>query len=67
VGGEKLDRPRFRLGSVTTSIGPTNVRHRPRGAEQFAGREIDEIYADYFRRIREIAATGWSIACHIST
>jgi histidinol-phosphatase (PHP family) len=29
----------------------------PAGAEQFAGREIDEIYADYFRRIREVAAT----------
>jgi histidinol-phosphatase (PHP family) len=30
----------------------------PAGAGQFAGRDIDEIYADYFRRIREIAATG---------
>lgn len=30
----------------------------PAGAEQFAGRDIDDIYADYFRRIREIAATG---------
>src|SRR5437762_3522586 len=30
----------------------------PAGAEQFADRKIDEIYADYFRRIREIAATG---------
>jgi histidinol-phosphatase (PHP family) len=30
----------------------------PAGAEQFSGREIDEIYADYFRRIREVAATG---------
>jgi histidinol-phosphatase (PHP family) len=30
----------------------------PAGAEQFAGREIDEVYADYFRRVREIAATG---------
>jgi histidinol-phosphatase (PHP family) len=30
----------------------------PAGAEQFAGRDIDEIYSDYFRRIREIAATG---------
>ena len=28
------------------------------GAEQFAGREIDAIYADYFRRVREMAATG---------
>jgi len=30
----------------------------PEGAEQFAGREIDLIYADYFRRVREMAASG---------
>ena len=30
----------------------------PEGAEQFSERDIDEVYADYFRRIREIAATG---------
>ena len=30
----------------------------PIGAEQFKGRNIDAIYADYFRRVREIAATG---------
>jgi histidinol-phosphatase (PHP family) len=30
----------------------------PAGAEQFSGRDIDEIYADYFRRVREVAATG---------
>ncbi|MDQ6624709.1 MAG: histidinol-phosphatase HisJ family protein [Verrucomicrobiota bacterium] len=30
----------------------------PAGAEQFAGRDIDAIYADYFRRVREMAATG---------
>ena len=30
----------------------------PAGAEQFAGRDIDEIYADYFHRVREVAATG---------
>jgi histidinol-phosphatase (PHP family) len=30
----------------------------PAGAEQFAGRDIDEIYADYFRHTREVAATG---------
>jgi histidinol-phosphatase (PHP family) len=30
----------------------------PAGAAQFDGRDIDAIYADYFRRIREIAATG---------
>jgi histidinol-phosphatase (PHP family) len=30
----------------------------PAGAAQFADRDIDVLYADYFRRIREIAATG---------
>jgi histidinol-phosphatase (PHP family) len=30
----------------------------PAGADQFAGRDIDEIYADYFRRIREVATSG---------
>ena len=30
----------------------------PDGAAQFEGRNIDEIYADYFRRLRELIATG---------
>jgi histidinol-phosphatase (PHP family) len=30
----------------------------PAGASQFDGRDIDAVYADYFRRVREIAATG---------
>lgn len=30
----------------------------PQGAEQFTGRDIDEIYADYFRRVCDMAATG---------
>lgn len=30
----------------------------PDGAGQFAGRDIDPIYEDYFRRVREMAATG---------
>jgi histidinol-phosphatase (PHP family) len=30
----------------------------PGGAEQFAEVDIHEIYADYFRRVREMAATG---------
>lgn len=30
----------------------------PEGAVQFAERDIDAIYADYFRRVREVAATG---------
>ena len=30
----------------------------PDGAAQFEGRNIDAIYADYFRRVREISMTG---------
>jgi histidinol-phosphatase (PHP family) len=30
----------------------------PAGAAQFEGRKIDMVYADYFRRVREMAATG---------
>ena len=30
----------------------------PAGAEQFTGRDIDQVYSDYFRRVREVAATG---------
>jgi histidinol-phosphatase (PHP family) len=30
----------------------------PDGAAQFEDRSVDAIYADYFRRVREIAATG---------
>ncbi len=30
----------------------------PAGARQFDGRDVDAIYADYFRCVREIAATG---------
>jgi histidinol-phosphatase (PHP family) len=30
----------------------------PYGAAQFAGRDIDALYIDYFRRVREMAATG---------
>jgi histidinol-phosphatase (PHP family) len=30
----------------------------PDGATQFEGRNIDEMYADYFRRLRELIATG---------
>jgi histidinol-phosphatase (PHP family) len=30
----------------------------PDGAAQFEGRKIDNVYADYFRRVREIAGTG---------
>lgn len=30
----------------------------PEGAAQFEGADVDAIYADYFRRVREIASTG---------
>jgi histidinol-phosphatase (PHP family) len=30
----------------------------PDGAAQLEGRDIDAVYADYFRRVREMAATG---------
>jgi histidinol-phosphatase (PHP family) len=30
----------------------------PNGATQFEGRDVDALYADYFRGVREVAATG---------
>ena len=53
------DRLDFVLGSV-------HFLHRvdqmfdsvPLGAEQFVGHDVDEIYADYFRRVREMAGSG---------
>ena len=53
---EKLD---FVLGSVHYLDDPTQMFDTvPDGAEQFVGRDINEVYEDYFRRIREMAATG---------
>ena len=53
---DKLD---FVLGSVHYLDDPTQMFDSvPDGAGQFVGRDVDEIYADYFRRVREIAATG---------
>jgi histidinol-phosphatase (PHP family) len=53
---EKLD---FVLGSVHYLERDDQMFDSvPAGAGQFEGRGIDEIYADYFRRVREIAATG---------
>lgn len=53
---DKLD---FVLGSVHFLDQPKEMFDRvPEGAKQFAGRVIDEIYADYFRRVREMAASG---------
>ena len=53
---EKLD---FVLGSVHFLDRADQMFDSvPDGAVQFEGRDVDEIYADYFRRVREIAATG---------
>jgi histidinol-phosphatase (PHP family) len=53
---DKLD---FVLGSVHYLDNPTQMFDTvPAGASQFEGRNIDNLYADYFRRVREIAATG---------
>src|SRR6266550_7325848 len=53
---EKLD---FVLGSVHfLQCADQMFDSVPDGAGQFASRSIDTIYADYFRRVREIAATG---------
>lgn len=53
---DKLD---FVLGSVHYLDDPTQMFDTiPDGAEQFVGRDVNEVYDDYFRRIREIASTG---------
>jgi len=53
---DKLD---FVLGSIHYLDDPTQMFDTlPDGAGQFVGRSIDEIYEDYFRRVREIAGTG---------
>ncbi|SRR5712692_7298362 len=53
------DRIDFVLGSVHFLDHPTQMFDSvPTAAAQFAGRNIDKLYADYFRRVREIAATG---------
>jgi histidinol-phosphatase (PHP family) len=53
---DKLD---FVLGSVHYLDDPTQMFDSvPDGAGQFVGRNIDEIYEDYFHRVRDIAATG---------
>ena len=53
---DKLD---FVLGSVHYLDDPEQMFDSvPDGAEQFVGRKINEVYDDYFRRIREVAGTG---------
>src|SRR4051812_46713875 len=52
---DKLD---FVLGSVHFLEQQSMFDSVPAGASQFEGRDVDEIYAGYFKRVREIAATG---------
>jgi histidinol-phosphatase (PHP family) len=49
----------FVLGSVHFLDRPNEMFDTvPQGAEQFAKRDIDAVYEDYFRRVREMAASG---------
>jgi histidinol-phosphatase (PHP family) len=49
----------FVLGSVHYLDRPDQMFDSvPAGAEQFVDLNIDEVYADYFRRVREVAGTG---------
>jgi histidinol-phosphatase (PHP family) len=53
---QRLD---FVLGSVHYLSRPDQMFDSvPDGAQQFSGRDIDEVYSDYFRRVREMAASG---------
>lgn len=53
---DKLD---FVLGSVHFLSRPDQMFDSvPDGAAQFDGKNIDEMYGDYFQRIRELIATG---------
>ena len=53
---EKLD---FVLGSVHFLERPDQMFDTvPEGARQFEGRAVDDVYVDYFRRVREMAASG---------
>jgi len=52
----KLD---FVLGSVHFLDRPDQMFDSvPEGVDQFAGRDIDRIYEDYFKRVGEMAASG---------
>ena len=53
------DRLDFVLGSVHYLDSPGQMFDSvPDGAQQFAGREVDAVYRDYFRRVREMVASG---------
>ena len=56
---ENWDRLDFVLGSVHFLDRPDQMFDSvPDGAEQFQGGNIDEMYADYFRRVGELIETG---------
>ncbi|MGI8437775.1 MAG: histidinol-phosphatase [Chthoniobacterales bacterium] len=56
---QNWDRLDFVLGSVHYLERPDQMFDTvPGGASQFDGREIDDVYADYFARVREMAASG---------
>ena len=56
---ENWDKLDFVLGSVHYLERDDQMFDSvPAGAAQFENRNVDEIYADYFRRVREVAATG---------
>ncbi len=56
---QNWDRLDFVLGSVHFLDRADQMFDSvPDGAVQFEGRNIDAIYVDYFRRVRDMAATG---------
>lgn len=56
---DNWDRLDFVLGSVHYLDRDDQMFDMvPEGAGQFDGREVDDVYADYFRRIREMAGSG---------
>src|ERR1051326_7721895 len=53
------DRLDFVFGSIHYLDDPKEMFDAlPEGMGQFVGRDVNEIYADYFRRVREIAGSG---------
>jgi histidinol-phosphatase (PHP family) len=56
---ENWHRLDFVLGSVHYLGNPNQMFDTvPGGAEQFAGRDTDEVYSDYFARVRRVIETG---------
>jgi histidinol-phosphatase (PHP family) len=56
---QNWDRLDFVLGSVHYLSRPDEMFDTvPEGAAQFAGRDPNEVYTDYFTRVRAMAATG---------